>query len=243
MSRRIAVLGGAGGIGRALVAALAEAGDDVVVLDLPASLERHDPGVPSIAIDVRSQESIADAVTALGQRHAALAGFVNLAGYYKRLERLAETSVDYFDEILAGNLRGAFLSTRAMLPLLAEGSSVVLVSSGLAANSRPGYGPYSTAKAGLIALARSLAVEWAPKVRVNTVAPGMVDTAFLRGGTGLSDESGDPLIPLAPYAAAIPLGRVAVPEDIVGPIRFLLGPDSAYMTGQVLWVNGGGYMP
>jgi NAD(P)-dependent dehydrogenase (short-subunit alcohol dehydrogenase family) len=214
MTRRIAILGGAGGIGRALVSSLLAGGDDVVVLDLPASLERHRPDTNSIAIDVLSETAIGMSMTHLAKHWDAVDGFVNLAGYNSKLQPLAETSADYFDDIIAGNLRGAFLSTRAVLPLMAEGSSLVMVSSGLASF-----------------------------VRVNTVAPGLVDTAFLRGGTGRSDESGDSVVNFAPYLQAIPLKRLAVPDDVVGPIRFLLGPDSSYMTGQVLWINGGAYMP
>lgn len=240
---RIAILGGAGGIGRALVAALASAGDEVVVLDLQASLDRHALAVPSIAIDVLSESAIAASMTELGRLWPSVDGFVNLAGYNSKLQPLAETPADYFDDIIAGNLRGAFLSTKAILPLMAENSSIVMVASGLASFVRPGYGSYAAAKAGVIALAKTLAHECAPRVRVNTVAPGLVDTAFLRGGTGRSDESGESVVSFAPYLAAIPLKRLALPEDVVGPVRFLLGRDSAYMTGQVLWINGGAYMP
>lgn len=243
MTGRIAILGGAGGIGRALVSALVAGGDDVVVLDLPASLERHKLDVASIAIDVLSEAAIATSIAELGRHWNGLDGFVNLAGYNSKLQPLAETSADYFDDIIAGNLRGAFLSTKAVLPLMAEGSSLVMVASGLASFVRPGYGSYAASKAAVIALAKTLALECAPKVRVNTVAPGLVDTAFLRGGTGRSDESGDSVVNFAPYLSAIPLKRLALPDDVVGPIRFLLGPDSAYMTGQVLWINGGAYMP
>jgi NAD(P)-dependent dehydrogenase (short-subunit alcohol dehydrogenase family) len=70
-----------------------------------------------------------------------------------------------------------------------------------------------------------------------------VETAFLVGGTGRSDESGAPFLSVEAARAAVPMGRHARPEDVVGPIRFLLGSDSAFMTGQVLWVNGGSYMP
>ncbi len=243
MTRRIAVLGGAGGIGRALVSDLASGGDEVMVLDLQASLERHRPQVPSIPVDVLSEGAIGTAMDELAQRWSSIDGFVNLAGYNSRLQTLAETSTDYFDDIIAGNLRGAFLSTRAVLPLMAEGSSLVMVSSGLGRYIRPNYGSYAAAKAGVIALANTLALECAPKIRVNTVAPGLVDTSFLRGGTGRSDEAGESVVSFAPYIAAIPLKRLADPVDIVGPIRFLLGPDSRYMTGQVLWVNGGAYIP
>ena len=95
----------------------------------------------------------------------------------------------------------------------------------------------------MIALTKTFALEHAKRVRVNAVAPGPVDTAFLRGGTGRSDENGPLHIDLDVFNKLIPMGRVAVPEDIVGPIMFLLGPNSRYMTGQTLWVNGGAYMP
>lgn len=243
MTRTTAILGGAGGIGRAVVAALKAQGDEVIVLDLPSSLERHALDVPTIGIDILSEGAITSAIAALGQLSPSLDGFVNLAGYNAAIQPLAETTTDYFDDIIAGNLRGAFLSTKAVLPLMAEGSSIVMVASGLARFIRPGYGSYAMAKAGVIALANTLALECAPKVRVNTVAPGLVDTAFLRGGTGRSDETGESVVNFAPYLNAIPLKRLALPQDIVGPIRFLLGPDSGYMTGQVLWINGGAFMP
>lgn len=242
-TRKIAVLGGAGGIGRALVKALVDGGDEVVVLDLAASLERHSLDVPSIAVDVLCEASIGTAMQELSSRFSALDGFVNLAGYNSRIQPLAETSSDYFDDVIAGNLRGAFLSTKVVMPLMAEGGSVVMVASGLAQFVRPGYGSYAAAKAGVVALTKTFAHEWALTVRVNAVAPGLVDTAFLRGGTGRSNENGESVVSLEAYRNAIPMKRLAYPDDVVGPIRFLLGQDSAYMTGQVLWVNGGGYMP
>jgi len=243
MTRRIAVLGGAGGIGRTLVGELVQAGDEVIVLDLQASLDRHTLDVEGIAIDVLSEGAIEASAAELSRRWSSIDGFVNLAGYNSKLMPLAETSTEYFDDIISGNLRGAFLSTKAILPLMAEGSSIVMVSSGLGRFIRPNYGSYAMAKAGVIALANTLALECAPKVRVNTVAPGLVDTAFLRGGTGRSDEKGDSVVNFAPYLSAIPLKRLADPADITGPTRFLLGPDSRYMTGQTLWVNGGAFMP
>lgn len=242
-SRRIAVLGGAGGIGRALVASLVAGGDEVVVLDLAETLERHAPDVPAIAVDIQSEASISKAVGDLALRWPLIHGFVNLAGYNNRIGPLSETATDYFDDILSVNLRGLFLSTKAVLPLLGDGGSAVLIASGLGQYIRPGYGPYAACKAGVIALTKTFALESAPLVRVNAVAPGAVDTAFLRGGTGRSDETGDPDIPVDAFVANLPLKRLAVADDVVGPIAFLLGAESRYMTGQVLWVNGGAYMP
>ena len=245
--RRLAVLGGCGGIGRGLVAAALQEGYAVAVLDLPASIERHPvpAGVRTIEVDAADAGSVARAFGELEAGWGALDGFVNLAGFMTANRPLAETSDEAFDETLMGNLRGAFLASKAALPLLRRGEepSLVAIASGLAQNVRPGYGPYSAAKAGLIALTKTLALENAPLVRANAVAPGAVDTAFLRGGTGRSDESGAVSLKVEAYAAMIPLKRIAVVEDVVGPVLFLLGPGSRYMTGQVLWVNGGAYMP
>lgn len=241
--RRVAVLGGAGGIGRALVQQLKAQGDAVVVLDLSTSLERHALGVKGIAIDVCDESSVTAAFAELAGHWPAVDGFVNLAGYNSTLQPIGDMTADYFDEITGGNLRGAFLAAKAVLPIMADGGSVVMISSGLASNVRPGYGAYSVSKAGVIAMTKVFALENAPRVRFNAVAPGLVDTAFLRGGTGRSAEDQDAIVNLDAYRAATPMQRLALPDDIVGPIEFLLSPASRFMTGQVLWVNGGGYMP
>jgi len=242
-ARHIAVLGGAGGIGRAIVQHLVDAGDEVTVLDLPASLERHELGVPGIGIDVCDEASVQQAFSELGRKQGAIDGFVNLAGYNSVLQPIGDMSSAYFDEITGGNLRGAFLTAKAVLPLLRDGGSAVMIASGLASNIRAGYGAYSASKAGVIAMMKVFALENAPRVRFNAVAPGLVDTAFLRGGTGRSNEDQSSIVPLDAYRSATPMQRLAMPEDIVGPIEFLLSPASGFMTGQVLWVNGGGYMP
>ena len=238
-ARRIALVGGAGGIGRVLADELVTRGDDVVILDLAASLDRHgiQGGIP---IDVTDEDGVKAAFAAID---GPLDGFVNLAGYNSDLTALDQMETGYFDDVLNANLRGAFLTARAAVPLLAEGASMVNIASGLASNIRPGYGAYAASKAALIAMTKTMAIELAPRIRVNAVAPGLVDTAFLRGGTGRSEESAQSIVNLDAYRAMTHLARVAVPADVTGPIRFLLGHDSGFMTGQVLWVNGGGYMP
>ncbi len=92
----------------------------------------------------------------------------------------------------------------------------------------------------VIVLDRPASLERHP-VRFSTVGPGAVDTAFLRGGTGHSDESGPDVPAPERHKAGTPLGRVAEPLDIAGPIRFLLSEDAGFITGQVLWVNGESY--
>lgn len=238
---RIAVIGAAGGIGRALVEALAGGGARVAALDLPASLAGWEPpaGVRTHPVDATDPALLEAALSEAGRD--GLDGLVCLAGFTAPRAPLAETPPDIFEEVLRGNLTSTYLSVRAALPHMAGGGAVVLVSSGLAQKPAPGYGPYAAAKAGVLALTRLLASETAPRLRVNAVAPGAVETAFLRGGTGRAPR--DTNIDRAAYLATVPLGRMAQPADVVGPMLFLLGPASGYMTGQILHVNGGLLMP
>jgi 3-oxoacyl-[acyl-carrier protein] reductase len=187
---RIAVVGGCGGIGRAVVRAALDCGLRVTVLDLPASLRQAPPpeAARAIPIDVTDPASVAAAFAGLD----GLDALVNLAGFTAAKAPVETMDQARWDGVLGANLTGAFLVARAALPLLREAGSegapgsLVHVSSGLAARLMPGYGPYGASKAGLIALTKSIAVENAPLVRANAVAPGAVDTEFLRGGTGRS---------------------------------------------------------
>lgn len=239
----VAIIGAAGGIGRILVQHLLANGREVVALDLPASLHRHPLDCPTIPIDLLDETSITLATDYIEGMDLNLTGLVNLAGYTKGVTQLSDITMADFDHMIAGNLRGFFAVTRSILPLMAEGGSVVTVTSGLAQAVRPGHGAYAMAKAGIITMTKTMALEHAPRLRINAVAPGPVQTAFLTGGTGLSGEDQASIIDVEQMAAAVPLGRIAIPEDVTGPIRFLLGDESGFMTGQVLWINGGAYMP
>ena len=239
MSGRLAILGGCGGIGRALVAAAEEAGWEPVVLDLAASIEAHGPAVAAHAVDATDPASLTAAAAAVGE----VRGFVNLCGFMADPEPVAEQPVERWKTLIDGNLSSAVYAAQAMVPHIAPGGSIVMTGSGLGHFARPGYAGYAIAKAGIAALTRQLALELAPRIRVNTVAPSAVDTAFLRGGTGRSDERGAERLDRAAYEAAIPLKRIAQPEDVTGPMLFLLSDAARYMTGQVLHVNGGTYMP
>jgi 3-oxoacyl-[acyl-carrier protein] reductase len=245
---RIAVVGGCGGIGRAVVSALHAAGCRTMVLDLPASIARHppEPDVPAIALDATDEARVAAAFARIEEMAEALDGLVNLAGFAAPKAPLAETGLAAWEAVVAGNLTATFLCLRHGLPLLRRGrhAAVVNTASGLAVKPTPGYGPYSAAKAGVLSLTRLAAQENAPLVRCNAVAPGAVDTAFLSGGTGRGGEEGAAPVRLdrEAYVRTVPMGRLAEPVDVVGPILFLLGPASAYVTGQTLHVNGGLWM-
>jgi len=244
---RLAVLGGCGGIGRELVTHAQQSGATVAVLDLEASLKRHpvSDGVLGLAVDATDQQSMQDAFQQLAADWGGLDGFVNLCGFMHDNQPVVGMAESTWSEYVNGNLNSIFLGAAAAMPVLAKGNNPAMVNaaSGLAQYIRPGFGAYAAAKAGVIALTKTLAIENAPTVRVNAVAPSAVDTAFLRGGTGRSSEDQDIDFDVDAYVNAIPLKRIATPIDIVEPILFLLGAGSAYMTGQVLWINGGAYMP
>lgn len=245
------VAGGCGGIGVELVKQALLNRIEVIVLDLPTSItdERKLPGVTYIGFDAGGENSIKQAVQAVSKQWSRVDSFVFLCGYPILPRRnLSEVSLKQWNDLIAVNLTSAYLLSTALLPLLEQSSSasIVTVASSLGYQVMPGMGAYATSKAGLVGLTKALAMENAPRIRVNAVAPGAVDTEFLAGGTGHDaaatgrtwfDSMSDK------YVASIPLGRVATPDDITGPIFFLAGKGSCYMTGQVLHLNGGRMTP
>lgn len=244
----IVVVGGCGGIGHAIVQAAHAQQAHITVLDLPQSLQqrRLPAGVNGVAVDIRDADAVASAFQRLAESHPLIDGLVNVAGYTGGLQPLEQLDQEQFEDIHAGNLAGALHCCRHALPLLRNASqpAIVNVSTGIASIGAAGYGAYAIAKAGLNALTRVLAAETAPTVRVNAVAPGGVDTAFLRGGYGRGGhEDGPPLrLDIEAYAAKVPLGRIGTADDIAAPVLFLLSGAAAYISGQVLHVNGGALM-
>ena len=241
MQISLAILGGCGGIGRRLVQDAQAVGFTPIIFDLAQSIEAHPiDGVEMHSVDASKPD---DVMRAAAKLTGALQGFVNLCGFVTGDETLLARTPTEWTETMSGNLNAAFFSARAFAPKVAKGGAIVQVGSGLGHFARPGYGPYAIAKAGIAAMTRQMAIEMAPDIRVNCVAPSAVDTSFLRGGTGRSDEDEAVRLDIDAYSAAIPLGRIAVPEDVTGPILFLLSKDAGYVTGQVLHVNGGAFMP
>ena len=243
---RVVVTGGCGGIGRRFVEVAHGLGLELAVIDLPGPIARHDlpEGVIAIPYDARKDNAAKKAFAQLKKRWGGkIDAFIHLPGYMTRQVNLDELAPAEFDEGIAVNLRSAFLALKEALPMLRAngGGAVLLVASGLATLVERGTATYSASKAGIIALTKGLAKENAPAIRVNCIAPAAVDTEFLRGGTGRERRGSH--IDLDAYVKMIPLGRIAVPADIVGPILFLLSPASGYMTGQVLYVNGGMLTP
>jgi 3-oxoacyl-[acyl-carrier protein] reductase len=162
----------------------------------------------------------------------ALDVLVNNAGIWVP-SRLGDFDGTVLDETLAVNVTGQFLSAAAALPLLelAADGNIVNLTSTAGQRGEPGYSSYAASKGAMIAATRSWAVELAPRVRVNSVAPGWVDTDMT--AAALSGPGRDEAL------AGIPLGRIATPDDIAGPVVFLASPLARHVTGEVLSVNGG----
>jgi 3-oxoacyl-[acyl-carrier protein] reductase len=249
---RLAITGGCGGIGRRLVEVALQSSLDVVVLDLPESLERHSTpdGVVGIPYDANSEDQTKQAFAAVSDHwDGELDGLVHLPGFMSSKQSIEELPMSEIDEVLSVNLRSAFMAVQSALPMMrkAGGGSIVLTASGLATLVEKGTGTYSAAKAGIIALAKGLAKENAPDIRTNCIAPGAVDTAFLRGGTSRGGDDANEVhfvkgMDQSSMLGTIPMGRIAVTDDIMGPLLFLLGEKSRFMTGQTLYINGGRFM-
>lgn len=239
---KIVIAGGCGGIGRALTAAALDCDLEVIVIDLPRSIEAFPPavGVHAIAVDATDSSSVDAAFDAIRDTHGSIDSLINLVGFRNQLARFDKIPLTEWDLVLAGNLRSAVLLARGAAPLLVEngGGTIVNVASAMATLAAPNHAPYAAAKAAVLTFTRSIAIELAPLVRANAVAPGAVDTDFHKGGTGrdeISDSANDPTV----FAVGVPMGRIARADDIIGPTLFFAGPHSGFVTGQTLLVNGG----
>ena len=241
---RIAIVGGCGGIGRALVDACLSLDLKVTVIDLPTPLSQNSLSTKVVAVpaDASSESEIADAFALLQASWGGLDIMVFVTGIaIIPPQRIDDLPVAKWDSLLSVNLRSAFLCARAAIPMMKpQGGSIVTISSSLAFNPNRGFGAYVASKGGLVSLTKAIAAENGPTIRANIVAPSAVDTPFLAGGTG-SDAwfKAD----LDRYISAIPMQRLAGPEDVVGPILFLAGPGARYITGQTIHVNGGRITP
>lgn len=228
------ISGGNGGIGTAISNALSASGWRVASLDLT-------PGSDSelgIAVDVRDGHAVTDAVRRVETELGAVDGVVAAAGVVSEAP-FSELETDEWHRVLEVSLSGTYHLFHAVIPGMGRrghGSAVAL-SSGYA---RSGYrfgGHYAAAKAGVEALVKSLALEFGPAgVRVNAVAPGPVFTPMLGHIEDITRWRQD-------RERRIPLGRIAEPDEVAGPVAFLLSEASRYITGQVIQVNGGLLMP
>jgi NAD(P)-dependent dehydrogenase (short-subunit alcohol dehydrogenase family) len=248
---RAVVVGGCGGIGREYVRGLVAAQCRVVVLDRPSAIGEQPPPsqVRVIPIDVTDEAALEQAFAAIEREFGGLDVLAHLAGIMSHPARVTELDLADYERVMNVNLRSALVCARMAIPIMQRsgGGTIVLTSSGLATNPEPTYGAYSMSKAALIALAKTIAKEGATALARIVGAPGVVDTAFLSGGTGGGQGGPGWFQSLgdlrARILASIPMQRMAQPADVAGPMLFLSGEASRYMTGQVLYINGGRLMP
>jgi len=247
---RVAIVGGCGGLGRRLVDACLGIGHRIAVLDLPAAIEssasRED--VVLIKMDAADEASTNAAFESLARDWGGLDHLYFLVGFSTMPPKdLRDLDVAEWERVVNGNLTSAFLSVRAALPLLdeGEGASIVVVSSALTLAPQKGYGAYIASKLGVSGFVKALAIESAPGIRINAVAPSVMLTGFLSGGSpdGREDSTRPDWFDAKAAASAMPMKRLCTPDDVVGPILFLSSPGASFMTGQTLHVSGGRVMP
>ncbi|WP_208322589.1 SDR family oxidoreductase [Salinibacterium sp. ZJ454] len=233
IARTAIITGGARGLGLAVATALQAEGYGLLLVDRDASVEATaeklaaDGAVAACVADItdpRQVQTVRAAAKALGGVDA----LVNNAGI-TRDARLARMTPEQFSAVITVNLVGPMLLTSALTKELHGGASIVNMSS-RAALGNFGQANYSASKSGLVGYTRGLAIAWSPRVRVNAVAPGLIDSAMTRA---MPAEVLDGLV------AKVPLARIGTPEDVARAVAFLCSPSAAFITGQVLTVCGG----
>ena len=241
--KKAVVTGGGRGIGRAIALALAGEGADVAVLDMDESgaretaalIEKTGRNTLSFPVDVSRFSVVQTVVKKILDLWGSMDIVVNNAGI-TRDTLLIRMSEEDWDSVIAVNLKGAFNLSRATARSMMKQRSgcIVNIASIIGMMGNAGQVNYAASKGGLIAFTKALAKEMAPRgVRVNAVAPGFI-------ATGMTDKIPEKI--REQMVAAIPLGRMGTPEDVAGVVVYLASPAAAYITGQIVVVDGGMYM-
>jgi len=237
------ITGAAQGIGKAVAMGMATEGANIAIADVniesaqSTSQEVSALGVKSIALklDVSNQENVINAFKAFTAEFGSLDILINNAGITRDGILLRMKEEDW-DAVLNINLKGSFLCSKEAIKIMAKQrfGKIISISSVVAFMGNPGQANYSSSKAGLIGLTKTIAREYASRgIRANAVAPGFIQTAMT---DVLSDEVKDEM------KKAIPLAQFGTPEDVTNAVIFLASKEADYITGQVIHVNGGMYM-
>jgi 3-oxoacyl-[acyl-carrier protein] reductase len=243
LSGKVALVTGASrGIGRAIAVRLAEQGATVVAAargtnadETAAAITAKGGRAESVGLDVTDHAAAADLPGSIVERHGRLDIVVSNAGI-TRDQLLMRMKRDDWDVVIATNLTATFtLAQAAVRPMLKQrGGRIVAVSSVVGQMGNAGQTNYAASKAGLIGFVKALAREVASRgITVNVIAPGMIETDMTKAVAEKTREE---------WAAQIPLGRLGTVDDVAATACFLVSDEAAYITGQVLAVNGGMYM-
>jgi NAD(P)-dependent dehydrogenase (short-subunit alcohol dehydrogenase family) len=242
------VTGGARGVGRGITEAFLAAGADVVVCGrtpvaddaLPAAADSTGSLKRAVFVtaDLRDADQASSMISAAVERFGRINTLVNNAGGSPQVDAAA-ASPRFSSSVVALNLLAPLYCAQAANAVMqgqGDGGSIVNIASVSGLRPSPGTAAYGAAKAGLISLTQSLAIEWAPAVRVNSVTAGLVAT------DAAEDHYGGPE-GMAEVAATVPLGRFGTPADVAGLCLFLASPLADYLTGTNLVAHGGGEVP
>jgi len=245
MGRVAVVTGAASGMGLAIARHFAAAGDRVGLLDfqgeaaLRAAQDLREKGATAMAAeaDVTDRGAVDAALDKVRTGLGPIQIMVTSAGL-DAFERFADITIESWERVLAVNLTGTFHCLQAAVPdmLKARWGRMVTISSSSAQSGAPRMAHYVASKGGVIALTKALALELAPHgITVNNIPPGMIDTPMLRRAE--ADGNVANLEKIAPRV--IPVGRAGTPEEIAATCGFLCSDEAAFITGQVIGVNGG----
>jgi 3-oxoacyl-[acyl-carrier protein] reductase len=240
---KVAIVTGASrGIGRSIAELLAARGAVVVAAargdnaaGTVAAIAAAGGRAEAAATDVTDAASVEALVSGALERHGRIDILVNNAGI-ARDQLMLRMKRDDWDQVLATNLTSAFTCVQAVLkPMVKQRSGrIISISSVVAEMGNAGQANYAASKAGLIGFSKALAREVASRnITVNVVTPGLIETDMTKAITEKAQ---------ADWSSAIPLGRLGAPRDVAAAVCFLASEEAAYITGQVLAVNGGMYM-
>jgi meso-butanediol dehydrogenase / (S,S)-butanediol dehydrogenase / diacetyl reductase len=244
---KVSLVTGAGsGIGRGIALRFAEEGALIGVLDLePASCERVTNEITqsggralALAADVSRADEVRSAVRALADMFGPPAVLAHNAAVMPT-GTLAQTSEEDWDRVFDVNAKGAYLTSREIVPLMrrAGGGSIILMASVTGVNGLPGLAAYSATKGALIALARAMAIDHAREcIRVNSVSPGTIDSPMLHE---FVNAQGDPEGTREAFDEMHPVGRVGTVEEVANVFVFLASDQSSFVTGANYTVDGG----
>jgi 2-hydroxycyclohexanecarboxyl-CoA dehydrogenase len=247
MSRVAVVTGGASGIGLGVCRRFAADGHLIAVLDRngkgaeAAAAELHAGGAKSIAVevDVSQWRSVDDAFAQVRAELGPVEILVTSAGI-EAFDPLLDITEERWAQVVGVNLTGTFTCVQASVPdMLAAGwGRIVTISSSSAQSGAPNMAHYAASKGGVIGLTKALARDLARQgVTVNTIPPSLVDTPMARAAEAAGDFPGVEVV-----APMVPVGRAGTPDDIAAACSFLCSDSGAYITGQVIGVNGGMYI-